>query len=62
MDLSESQPTITKEQIEAWRKQRLEACMQQIKAILQEYDCALLAVPQITDDGRITAVVRVEAK
>lgn len=53
---------LTKEQIEAYRQRRLTECGQRLTELLNQYDCDLVAVPQFTEDGRITAIVRLVAK
>lgn len=52
--------TITKEQIEQFKTQRVKECGEALAALLKEYDCDLCAVPQIIE-GRIVAVVELRA-
>jgi len=53
---------ITPEQIAAFRQQRMKECGEKLAALLTEYRCDLVAVPQITVDGRIVAVVQLASK
>lgn len=57
-----SKPTLTKEMIEADRQRRLAECRQKVQELLDEYNCDLVAVPQIAADGRIVAIVQLVAK
>lgn len=58
--------TLTPEQalklVDADRAQRVQAAAEQVAAILRERECDLVAVPQFTPDGRITAVVQIVAR
>lgn len=38
------------------------ACGHEIEDILKKYNCELIAVPMITDDGRIMAQARIGSK
>ena len=44
------------------RHQRSEQAGAAIRAVLEQYTCDLVAVPQITADGRVVADVRVVAR
>jgi len=55
-------PAITKEAIEAFKRQRAIECGEKLQALLDEYDCSLVAMPQFTADGRIVAQVQLVAK
>ena len=48
--------------IEAERQQRAERCAQRIAALLEAERCQIVAVPQITADGRIVAAVQIVAQ
>lgn len=48
--------------LEADRQQRSEQASAAIRAILEQYTCDLVAVPQLTADGRIVADIRVVAR
>jgi hypothetical protein len=52
---------ITPEQIAAFRQQRVRECGEKLAALLTEYNCDLIATPQIVD-GRIVAVVQIVSK
>lgn len=59
---------ITPEQIAAWQQQqraleqqRLQECNKRLAALLQEFNCTMIAVPQIVD-GRIDAVIQIVSK
>ena len=52
---------ITKEAIEEERNQRASACGEKIKSILEEYECELVAIPQITPAGAITSTVQLKS-
>lgn len=47
--------------LEQERDERLGRCDAAIAKALQEYDCRLVAVPQLTEDGRIAASVKLVA-
>ena len=57
-----SEPTITPEQIAAWQRARAERAAVAINAALAVEDCELVALPQLTADGRIVAVVQIRAR
>lgn len=42
------------------KQDRLQKCKSEIDAILQKYGCQLVAVPQITPDGRIGAMATIK--
>ena len=48
--------------IEAERQQRAERCAQRIAALLAAERCQIVAVPQLTADGRIVATVQIVAQ
>jgi hypothetical protein len=48
--------------IEADRQQRAESAAREIQAVLARYRCQLVAVPQLTSDGRIVAVSQIMAQ
>lgn len=50
-----------KTQREQERALREQECMERVTALLHEFDCTLIARPQIVD-GRIVAVVQLVAK
>jgi hypothetical protein len=41
------------------RDQRGQACNQAIQSILAKFNCALVAIPSITEDGRVIARVQI---
>jgi len=57
---------LTKEQlqqlIESDRNARVGRATQRIREVLDEEQCQLVAQPQITNDGRIVALVQIVAK
>lgn len=57
---------LTREQarrvVESDRATRAEAAAKAIQAVLTEYECDLVAAPQITQDGRISAIVQLVAR
>lgn len=59
--MSDTTPTLTKEQIEAYHAQRLKECVEKINALLEQYGCKFVAVPEIVD-GRIVATVALQLK
>lgn len=52
---------ITPEQIAAYRQQRVRQCGEKLATLLQEYNCDLIATPQIVD-GKIVAVIQLVSK
>ena len=64
--MSENAPVydITQAQaaLDADRQQRAERCAQRIAALLEAERCQIVAVPQITADGRIVAAVQIVAQ
>lgn len=48
--------------VDADKAQRVQAAAEQVAAILREQGCDLVAVPQLTADGRVTAVVQIVAR
>ena len=41
-------------------QQRVQTCYSEIQQVLQKYNCQLVALPQITQEGRIIAVAQVQ--
>jgi hypothetical protein len=52
---------ITKEAIEAYRSRRAAECNTKLAELLKAYDCRIVAMPQITADGRIVATMQIVA-
>lgn len=48
--------------IDADKQTRAREALARIKAVLEEERCQLVAVPQLTADGRVVAVVQVVAQ
>jgi len=48
--------------LDAERQARAERAHEEIKAALAKYKCDMVAVPQITPEGRVVAVVQVIAR
>jgi hypothetical protein len=48
--------------LDADRTQRAEAAGREIQAVLQRHRCQLVAVPQLTQDGRVVAVSQIVAQ
>lgn len=48
--------------LDADKRQRVAAATEAVRAILLEYQCDIVAIPQIAPDGRIVALVQVVAK
>jgi hypothetical protein len=48
--------------LDADRQKRASAAAQAINALLVENNCELVAVPQLTQDGRIMATAQIVAK
>ena len=46
--------------LEQDKNKRLQNCQQEIELILQKYKCQLIAVPQITPDGRTVAITTIQ--
>lgn len=55
-------PMITKEQIRADRDSRAQECGEKIAALLDEYDCILIAPIQVIDGRLVTPQIQVVAK
>lgn len=45
--------------VEEAKEQRLRSCSQEIEAALAKYRCQLVAMAQITPDGRIVAMTQI---
>ncbi len=56
------QAVLTPADVEAYRAQIVRECQERIAAVLQEYGCALKAIPYVSDDGRLQAMVQLSAK
>ncbi len=52
---------ITPEQISAYRQQRVKQCGEKLATLLQEYNCDLVAIPQVVE-GKIIAVIQLVSK
>ena len=52
---------ITPEQIAAFRQQRVNQCGEKLAELLAEYNCDLVAVPQVIE-GKIVAVIQLVSK
>ena len=48
--------------VEQDKARRIEAAAAAVQAALREHNCDLLAVPQLTPDGRVVAVVQLVAR
>jgi pyruvate/2-oxoglutarate dehydrogenase complex dihydrolipoamide acyltransferase (E2) component len=48
--------------IAADKERRVQAAAEAVQAALREHECDLVAVPQVTPDGRIVAVVQIVAR
>ncbi len=48
--------------VDADKQRRVRAAADAVQAALAEYQCDLVAMPQITPDGRIVAVVQIVAR
>lgn len=48
--------------LEADRQQRSQEVSEKVRDILAQYGCDLVALPQITADGRIVADIRIVAR
>lgn len=48
--------------LDADARQRVEAANAALTEILARYNCELVVLPQLTADGRITAIVQIAAK
>ncbi len=44
------------------KEDRVEQAAQAIQDILKQYHCAIIAVPSLTNDGRIVATVQIVAR
>ena len=60
--MSEMTPTEAAALVEADRQRRAKLAAEAVQAALAEHGCELLAVPQITADGRVVAVVQLVAR
>lgn len=58
--------TLTPEQMRAAlasdQAAREQQCLEAVTAVLKQFDCQLVVIPQITPDGRITAGATIKAK
>lgn len=48
--------------LESDREDRVQQCGEAIKAALSLYQCRISAAPQFSEDGRIGAVIKIEAE
>ena len=55
-------PTEAAALVEQDKARRIEAAAAAVQAALREHNCDLLAVPQLTPDGRVVAVVQLIAR
>lgn len=54
-------PEQMKEAIAADMTAREQQCLEAVTAVLKQFDCQLVIIPQITPDGRITAGATIKA-
>lgn len=62
MSKASEQPAINKDQFEAYRKQRAEACREcgeKLAALLAEYDCDLATSPSLLINGQPISIILV---
>lgn len=55
-------PTEAAALVERDKQRRVQAAAESVAAALREHGCDLVAVPQITPDGRVVAVVQIVAR
>ncbi len=55
-------PTEAAALVAADKQRRINAAAEAVAAVLREHQCDLVAVPQITPDGRVVAVVQIVAR
>lgn len=60
--MSDMTPTEAAALVKADNERRVKAAAEAVAAAMREYDCDLVAVPQVTPDGRIVAVVQIAAR
>ncbi len=60
--MSEMTPTEAAALVEADKQRRSKAAAEAVAAALHEYECDLVALPQIAADGRVVAVVQIAAR
>lgn len=60
--MSDMTPDEARKLVDADKAARVQAAAEAVAAILRERECDLVAVPQITPDGRVTAVVQIAAR
>jgi hypothetical protein len=48
--------------VDADRTSRVQAAADAVQSILREHECDLVALPQISPDGRVVAVVQIMAR
>lgn len=48
--------------VEADKQRRVQAAAEAVQAALRDHSCDLVAVPQLTPDGRVVAVVQLVAR
>ena len=60
--MSDMTPTEAAALVEQDKARRVKAAAEAVQAALQEYQCDLVALPQIAADGRVVAVVQIAAR
>ena len=60
--MSDMTPDEARKLVDADKAARVQKAADAVAAILREHDCDLIAVPQLTPDGRVTAVVTIAAR
>ena len=55
-------PTEAAALVEQDKQRRVQAAAEAVQAALREHGCDLLAVPQLSSDGRVVAVVQLIAR
>lgn len=60
--MSDITPTEAAALVEADKARRVKAAAEAVAAVLAEYGCDLVALPQFAPDGRVVAVVQLVAR
>jgi hypothetical protein len=54
-------PEEMREALAADKAAREQLCLEAVNAVLKQFDCQLVVIPQLTPDGRITAGATIKA-
>lgn len=60
--MSDMTPTEAAQLVEQDKQRRVQAAAEAVQAALKQHECDLVALPQVTADGRVVAVVQIVAR